>query len=320
MSETAPGPGLTQAQAQAQQPKIKITSADIDTALMEAPVEEHFILRLPQQLADNIRPLVKSRNVPADFNLTFKDARTGKLSYKNKSYNTTLVDLPCITESLKTIDSKQFYKIQGIFINSLDVSQMLIVHENLKLKFKDHAFPDGLTDPLKDVRNSRFRKRMNKKVIEDVEAQVERLLSLDLESEEVRYEVHERKDTNSIYDEDEEASNFVESDNSGDENDDFDLGAAIDEVLVKNPQEESEDDEEEEEEEDDNLSVDNNEPEDENNEFQNLIFATKNEITALESKVSEKKELVANQINPIMKVFMFFKLDAVPTNCRSSFI
>jgi hypothetical protein len=58
---------------------------------------------------------------------------------------------------------------------------------------------------------------MNKKIIEDVEAEVERLLLVDIESEEVRWgkyiylqlEVHERKDNEgSMFDEDD----FVLSD------------------------------------------------------------------------------------------------------------
>ena len=40
----------------------------------------------------------------------------------SKTLNTTLVDLPCISESLKTLDNKQFYKIA-------DISQMIICHE-----------------------------------------------------------------------------------------------------------------------------------------------------------------------------------------------
>ena len=52
---------------------------------------------------------------------------------------------------------------------------------------KDYAWVDGLSHPLKNVRNQRFRKRMSKRVVEDVEQEVERLLALDLEADDVKY-------------------------------------------------------------------------------------------------------------------------------------
>lgn len=43
----------------------------MDDALSEAPIEEHFILRLPPKLADKLAPFVKQRNVPADLEICF---------------------------------------------------------------------------------------------------------------------------------------------------------------------------------------------------------------------------------------------------------
>ncbi|KAJ3250996.1 hypothetical protein HK103_002936 [Boothiomyces macroporosus] len=267
----------------------------MDEALTEAPIEEHFVIRFPPGLANALRDPIRNRNVPVDLEIK-QDARSGKLTFKNKTYNTTLVDLPCITESLKTIDNKQFYKIA-------DVSQMLIVHEGRYSGPKDYAWPDGLTTPLKDVRNRRFRKRMSKKVIEDVEAEVERLLTADLEAEDVRYEVHERKEQDE--DEDEELSGQMgESDG---EDDDLDLAAAIDEALDKDEVEaNAQDAPDESEEEEEESGEESEEPEeeqdvDENNELKNQMNTLKHEIQALEAKLAEKNQLAQNQVNEIMK-------------------
>jgi TATA-binding protein-associated factor Taf7 len=48
-------------------------------------------------------------------------------------------------------------------------------------------YPHGISAPLRHVRKRRFRKRISKRAIEDVEREVERLLQLDADCEEVRY-------------------------------------------------------------------------------------------------------------------------------------
>jgi transcription initiation factor TFIID subunit 7 len=286
-----------------QAPKITIKKIapkkDVDEALQEAPTEEHFVIRFPPALANQLREPIAKREVPFDLQLNWKDSRHGKFTYGNKSYNATLVDLPCITESLKTIDNKQFYKIA-------DVSQMVVVHESRYHGPKDYAWPDGLTYPLRNVRNARFRKRMSKRVIEDVEAEVERLLAADLEAEDVRYEVHDRRE-NEDMDEDEE---MEESEAGDEENDDFDLEAAIDEAIDKDDGKDGDDNQDEdsdnESEESDNESEqeDNQSDggdQDEHNELKIQAKALRSEIQVLESKLHEKNMQVENQVNAIMK-------------------
>jgi transcription initiation factor TFIID subunit 7 len=153
---------------------------DIDEALQEAPLEEHFIMRFPIHIANQLRDPIRNRQESIDLSFQWKDGRHGKLVYQSKQFNTTLVDLPCITESLKTIDNKQFYKVGN-------VSQMVIVEKDRYKGPKDYLWPDGIVYALKNVRSSRFRKRMSKRIIEDVEKEVERLLAADLEAEQVRY-------------------------------------------------------------------------------------------------------------------------------------
>ena len=207
--------------------------------------------------------ILVTRDIPADLQLTWKDARHGKLSIASKTFNSTLVDLPCISESLKTLDNKQFYKIA-------DISQMIIVHDKKGMQpSKDFSWPDGLSPVLQNVRNTRFRKRMNKKIVEDVEEEIERLLLADFEVEDVTWEVLERKENESEDENDEEDD---EDGAEGEDGDDFgtgldlhfqicksltflslcvtiDLAAAIEEALDK-PDDEDQEDEDEDSEED----------------------------------------------------------------------
>jgi transcription initiation factor TFIID subunit 7 len=112
--------------AQSQKIKFKpfhAPKSDMEEALaQDIPIEEHFILRLPQKVAERLDSKIKKREVPESLSFVFSDARKGQMKLDNETYATHLVDLPCITESYKTIDNKQFYKIA-------DISQMLIVQD-----------------------------------------------------------------------------------------------------------------------------------------------------------------------------------------------
>lgn len=124
-----------------------------DEALQEAPIEEHFLLRIPEKFATQFQDLVKSRTAltPEQLSIIFKDQRHGKISILGNTLSTTLVDLPCILESLKTLDNKQFYKIA-------DICQMLVAHERRQpvVQGKDYAMKDGLSFVFQDVKNSRY--------------------------------------------------------------------------------------------------------------------------------------------------------------------
>lgn len=97
---------------------------------------------------------------------TEKDPRRAVFRMGDDKYAAKLVDLPCIIESHKTFDNKQFYKIA-------DISQMLVVEGPAPepsapppppLHHDEYTWPHGLTPPLYNVRKRRFRKRINKRV------------------------------------------------------------------------------------------------------------------------------------------------------------
>ena len=96
--------------------------------------EEQFILRLPPgEDCEKLRKIVSSREVSDDVWFKFKgapaaftiyrttsnscmvpDSRRGIFHIGNSTYSTRLVDLPCITESQKTLDNKQMFKVADI--------------------------------------------------------------------------------------------------------------------------------------------------------------------------------------------------------------
>nr|XP_032628096.1 transcription initiation factor TFIID subunit 7-like isoform X1 [Chelonoidis abingdonii] len=174
-------------------------------------LESQFILRLPPEYASTVRRAVQSGSVNLKDRLTIElhpDGRHGIVRVDRVPLAAKLVDLPCIIESLKTIDKKTFYK-------TADICQMLVctVDGDLyppleeptvstdpkanKKKDKDREkkfiWNHGITLPLKNVRKRRFRKTAKKKAqyIEspDVEKEVKRLLSTDAEAVSVRWEV-----------------------------------------------------------------------------------------------------------------------------------
>ncbi|VEL09481.1 unnamed protein product [Protopolystoma xenopodis] len=79
-------------------------------------LEQQFILRLPESAA-----LLMSQDIdsgaPFKDNLTIEmkpDMRHSIVRYRGQVYDGLIVDLPCIIESVKTTDRKNFYKIADI--------------------------------------------------------------------------------------------------------------------------------------------------------------------------------------------------------------
>lgn len=161
--------------------------------------EQQFILRMPPGPAMALREEVKngSMTLKDRFSIELQqDLRRGAIRYGNDYYHAKMVDLPCIVESLKTVDMKTFYK-------TADISQMLITtteedlaqdeNESPKKKDKDKKYQwnHGITPPLKNVRRRRFRKTLKKKYMEqpDIEKEVKRLFRTDADAISVKWEL-----------------------------------------------------------------------------------------------------------------------------------
>ena len=94
--------------------------------------EEQFILRMPPgEDLERLKKMVAAREVSNDVWFKFKgvydhcfshvlwahsarDSRRAAFHIGNSTYSAKLVDLPCIIESQKTLDSKQMFKVADI--------------------------------------------------------------------------------------------------------------------------------------------------------------------------------------------------------------
>uniref|UniRef100_A0A4X2JYX2 TAFII55 protein conserved region domain-containing protein n=1 Tax=Vombatus ursinus TaxID=29139 RepID=A0A4X2JYX2_VOMUR len=177
-------------------------------------LENQFILRLPPEYASTVRRAVQSGSVSLKDKLTIElhpDGRHGTVHVDRVPLACKLVDLPCVIESLKTIDKKTFYKTADIcqmLVSTVDGDLCPPLEEPVatndpkvnKKKDKDREkkfiWNHGITLPLKNVRKRRFRKTYIESP--DVEKEVKRLLSTDAEAVSTRWEViaeDETKDT-----------------------------------------------------------------------------------------------------------------------------
>jgi len=131
-------------------------------------VEEHFILRVPPEIAPKLKEQVDRRDLAPDTWFKFKDSRRAVFHLGKKLYGAKLVDLPALLES------QRLTGVGGQTVKVADVSQMLLVEEEIQdetqatrdkvFNIEDFVYPHGITPPLKHVRKRRFRRRINRRV------------------------------------------------------------------------------------------------------------------------------------------------------------
>ncbi|KAL5238965.1 hypothetical protein ACI65C_006375 [Semiaphis heraclei] len=166
-------------------------------------LETEVILRLPSEAAATLREII---NNDSKEQLSIKlenDIRRGEVVIGDHHLFAKVVDLPTIIEGQKTIDNKTLYK-------TADICQMIICKENEEFFLSDedevtkmckkkepnkvdkkYFWPHGVTPPLKNVRNRRFRRILRKQNAEapDIEKEVKYLLKSDSEAISVKWEV-----------------------------------------------------------------------------------------------------------------------------------
>ena len=160
-------------------------------------IHEGFVLRMqPGEDADYLRKSIEDGKAGeiltkggAAINLRMLDTlgRRGILHIKDHKYATSLVDLPCIIEGMKSWDKKGWIK-------SIDICQMLLVLGRCKDEEEARSYPlpedvdsktfqyaHGITAPMKWVRKRRFARTKRARVddIEAVERRVHALLEAD---------------------------------------------------------------------------------------------------------------------------------------------
>ncbi|KAM9041180.1 transcription initiation factor TFIID subunit 7-like [Megaptera novaeangliae] len=162
-------------------------------------LEDQFILRLPLEHASTVRKIVRSGSAAMKDKLKIdllSGGRHAVVGVEGVSLPAKLVDLPCVIESLKTLDKKTFFK-------TADISQMLVctadggvhshpeelvtstdhkaIRKSEKERQKKYVWKHGITPPLRNVRKRRFCKATKKvpdfKQIEEVSSPEEEDIS-----------------------------------------------------------------------------------------------------------------------------------------------
>ncbi|KAL1896623.1 hypothetical protein Sste5346_004658 [Sporothrix stenoceras] len=197
---------------------------------MDPLIEEEFVLRMyPGEQCDYLRRMVDERKIGvpvkdggAEFDMKWLPGaeRRALVTVQRKHFVGVLVDLPTITEGMKTWDKRNFMK-------SADICQMLLVYKPVAdeaeaksaplpaMVGKDYRWPHGLTPPMHDCIHRRFRKRLSKKEIKDKEAELQRLLNEDRLAVETKWELFDDGRTADGEDDEDEEMEDVDMDGMG---------------------------------------------------------------------------------------------------------
>ncbi|KAF2806903.1 uncharacterized protein BDZ99DRAFT_465658 [Mytilinidion resinicola] len=169
--------------------------SECEDAEIDPTIHSQFVLRMqPGPDCDALHKAIEEKKIgkpssDGGFSVYFrffdKEARRSIVVVNGTRYAAAMVDLPCIVESMKSWNKRDWVK-------SADICQMLLVLGPCKTDEEAkafmlpqevdpelHQYAHGLTPPMHWVRKRRFRKRENFRKIEEVEAEVERLLELD---------------------------------------------------------------------------------------------------------------------------------------------
>ncbi|KAF7103732.1 hypothetical protein CFC21_104691 [Triticum aestivum] len=135
-------------------------------------MDEHFILRVPPSVAEQIERLMNesaagssSNPEDASLNLSFSDdGRSGTFMIGNQSFPASLLDLPTVVESYKTYDD-------SFLVKAADIGQMVMVREDVDPAPEEVEYKHGLTPPMRDARRRRYRREpdLNAELVHRVE-------------------------------------------------------------------------------------------------------------------------------------------------------
>ncbi|THU90685.1 hypothetical protein K435DRAFT_726327 [Dendrothele bispora CBS 962.96] len=298
---------------------------ELDSDDEDLAFEEQFILRMPPgEDCEKLRKMVAAREISNDVWFKFKDSRRAVFHMGNNTYSSKLVDLPCILESQKTLDNKQMFKVadicQMLVVENRVESEEAISQQQRNFSIEEFIWPHGVTPPLNHVRKRRFRKRINRRTIESVEQEVERLLGEDSLASEIKYEILENVNpdlsdsefieqehpidapTPAISDMDaptpgpgDDGEDEGEQDEEEDQDGDIDEEFAAELDLALGDEEEEGDDEDEE---DETEEEDDEEDEDDDAQARKLL---NEEIRDLEAAVAKKGSEIASSANPLIR-------------------
>jgi len=152
-------------------------TASENRSSQDSGVEEQILLRVPPEVAKNIRKMMKNNNLDG-VEFYFTEERRGKFVIGGQEYNMTLCDLPCVVETHKTLDSRSYYK-------SGDIGQILLVEDPKAPPPKKPLYDEnfrlldaGVTPSTRNIRQRKFRKRPNipRSEIQEAEEEILRIV------------------------------------------------------------------------------------------------------------------------------------------------
>ncbi|KAI1130209.1 hypothetical protein F5Y10DRAFT_236040 [Nemania abortiva] len=190
--------------------------------------ECNFILRvmdgepaeyLKKALADGAIGQPKT-NGGADFSVQFVDSRERRalVTINGINYAAVLVQLPTITEAMKTWDRRSMMKNSdvtemllcfAVVVTELEARTVPLPPMVMKNELK---WPHGITPPMHDAPNRRFRKTLSEKQWERTQNTVAKLLEDDAAADEVKTELITEEDGYADYEDDEDAEGELEPD------------------------------------------------------------------------------------------------------------
>jgi transcription initiation factor TFIID subunit 7 len=202
--------------------------SEAEEAEVDPAIESQFVLRMqPGRDCDLLRKAIEDKTIGKSqsqggpgvhFRFLDREGRKTLVTIQGRMYAATMVELPCVIESLKSWNKKDWVK-------TADICQMLLVLGEVKnedeikkyprppeVEPDSFRYPHGLTPPMYRVRKRRFRPRKSYLDVERIETNTEKLLEDDQKAEESRYEL-----INSDQESDEERS----SDDARGEDDDM---------------------------------------------------------------------------------------------------
>jgi len=179
--------------------------SEADEAEADPAIESQFVLRmLPGRDCDILRKAIEEKTIGKSqsqggpgvhFRFLDREGRKTIISIQGRLYAATMVELPCVIESLKSWNKKDWVK-------TADVCQMLLVLGEVKnedeakkyprpheVEPDSFRYPNGLTPPMHRVRKRRFRPRKSYLDVERIETNTERLLEDDQKADDSRYEL-----------------------------------------------------------------------------------------------------------------------------------
>jgi len=179
--------------------------SEAEEAEDDPAIESQFVLRMqPGPDCELLRRAIEDKTIGktqayggpgVSFRFFDREGRKAMVNIQNRLYAATMVELPCVIESLKSWNKKDWVK-------SADVCQMLLVlgrvnSEEEAKKFTrpreiepdSHRYPHGLTPPMQWVRKRRFRPRKSYLDVERIETHTEDLLTADDAAEDTKYEL-----------------------------------------------------------------------------------------------------------------------------------